>query len=99
MDDERFTFVFDRDLLWFGGENDWLTGRLSGCWISGTGLDGDRRSLDLDGDLRLAGGEDSIAGERKFSVTIGGLDFDRLVLILDRDFLFATGDVGCLGGG
>ena len=75
-------------------------------------MDWDLRTRDLDGERRLRGGElvsATAAGTGKLSKmlvivvvvesTLGGLDCDRLALVLDRDFLLFTGDVGGLGGG
>ena len=76
-------------------------------------MDWDLRTRDLDGERRLRGGElvsAAAAGTGKLSKmlvvmvvvvesTLGGLDCDRLALVLDRDFLLFTGDVGGLGGG
>ena len=74
-------------------------------------MDWDLRTRDLEGERRLRGGElvSAAAGAGKLSKmlvvivavdsTLGGFDCDLLALVLDRDFLLFTGDVGGLGGG
>lgn len=97
IDWDRLTRVLERDLLGFTGEHS-LT--LAG---SPTALDCVLARRDLEGDLRLVGGEVSrlsntvrlLGGDS----SLGGLDLALFALIFALDFLLETGDVGGLGGG
>ena len=99
IDWDRLTRVLERDLLWFTGEHS-LT--LAG---SPSALDWVLARRDLEGDLRLVGG-DTVS---RLSNTVrllggdsslgGGLDLALFALIFALDFLLETGDVGGLGGG
>ena len=99
IDWDLLTRVLERDLLWFTGEQS-----LPPLSVSGSPPALARR--DLDGDLRLVGGEVSRLCKLSNTVrllrgssSLGGLDLALFAFIFALDFLLETGDVGGLGGG